>query len=47
VKEELVRLPPLRDPRVSSPSFQEIKVILKEAEKLRPSPKREGKNAQS
>lgn len=33
VKDALTNLPPLKDPSVSSQAFQEIKMILKEAEK--------------
>lgn len=43
VKQELVRLPPLRDPRLSSPAFQELKLILKETEKLSVPPKQKKK----
>jgi predicted Zn-dependent protease len=38
VKEELVKLPPMRDPRVSSAAFQELKIRLKDAEKQKQDP---------
>lgn len=43
VKEALVKLPPMRDPRVNSSTFQELKIRLKEAESKARQDKKDGK----
>lgn len=43
VKEALVKLPPMRDPRVNSSTFQELKIRLKEAESKAKQEKKNGK----
>ena len=35
-KESWLRIPPKKDPAVSSPTFQQIKAILKEVQKMSP-----------
>lgn len=41
-KDGLAKLPPRKDPNLSSPTFQQIKAILKEAAKKLAKPKKEG-----